>query len=505
MLSDGLNLPSLIVGVLSMFLISVIVILWLIHLASKQRQQLTFRLQLLEDREKNTHFQLEIQRQQSQKLQQKNLSTEELLHEEQVKSAQVKEQLKNLEFADKDKEKAQQESDNFRNLLVKANQQVAELEIRISSERKMSTEKSQLFNQARDQLKQDFENLANKIFTDKTAIFNRDSRESLGHILNPLKEQIGDFKRKVEDTYEKESKDRHALYQQINQLKQLNQQMSQDAINLTQALKGDSKIQGNWGEVILERVLEESGLRKGHEYETQISLSANGKRYQPDVIVRLPEEKDMIIDAKVSLTGYERYCSEVDEATREQYLIEHVQSLRNHIRGLSQKSYEKLENIRSLDFVLMFVPIEAAFLLALQHDQSLFRYAFQRNIILVCPTTLLVTLRTVQNIWRFEQQNQNAQAIASRGAELYDKFVNFVESMDDLGKHLERAQTAYEDSYKRLSSGRGSLVSQAVTLTKLGVNGKKKLPSELTQNIDLTVSSPKEPLNKSSTPRRVES
>ncbi|MEH6444563.1 MAG: DNA recombination protein RmuC [Oceanospirillaceae bacterium] len=481
MLLNQIDVQSAVLGALAAFLVSLLLLLWSLYSNAKQRQQLNFKLQLQQDREKNINYQLEMQRQQNQKQQLKSISVEQLLHQEQVSSAQLNEKIAVFEASEVEKQKIKQELVEFQQRLAGANNQITELQVRLSSERKVSEEKSQLFNQARDQLKQDFQHLANQIFEDKTANFSKDSRESIADILNPLREQLGDFKRKVEDVYDKETRDRQALYQQIDHLKQLNQQMSQDTINLTQALKGDSKVQGNWGEVILERVLEESGLRKGHEYETQVSLTQEGKRYQPDVIVRLPDEKDMIIDAKVSLTGYERYCSGNDSTGREQHLIEHVQSIRNHIRGLSQKSYEKLDNIRTLDFVLLFVPVEGAFMLALEHDQSLFRYAFQRNIILVSPTTLLVTLRTVQNIWRFEQQNQNAKAIANRGAELYDKFVSFVESMDDLGKHLDRAQNAYDDSYKRLSTGKGNLVNQANNLTKLGVSGKKKLSSELTQ------------------------
>ncbi|NRA21849.1 MAG: DNA recombination protein RmuC [Oceanospirillaceae bacterium] len=485
MLFSQIDMQSAVLGAIVAMAIGLLLLLWSSLINAKQRQQLLFKLQLQQDREQNINQQLDTQRQQNQKLQQRSISVEQLLHQEQVINAQLNEKISVFELSEQEKLKIQAELIEYRDLLVAANNQITQLEVRLLSERKINEEKSQIFNQARDQLKQDFSLLANQIFEDKTSRFKQDSQESISQILNPLREQLGDFKRKVEDVYDKETRDRQALYQQIDHLKQLNQQMSQDTINLTQALKGNSKVQGNWGEVILERVLEDSGLRKGHEYEIQVSLTAEGKRYQPDVIVRLPDEKDMIIDAKVSLTGYERYCSGAGDPGREEFLIEHVQSIRNHIRGLSQKAYEKLEGIRTLDFVLMFIPVEGAFMLALEHDQGLFRYAFQRNIIMVSPTTLLVTLRTVQNIWRFEQQNQNAQVIAKRGAELYDKFVNFVESMDDLGKHLDRAQSAYDESYKRLSTGKGNLVKQAVALSKLGVNGKKQLPSSLTHSIDV--------------------
>ncbi|MBQ0756303.1 MAG: DNA recombination protein RmuC, partial [Amphritea sp.] len=304
----------------------------------------------------------------------------------------------------------------------------------------------------------------------------------LGSLLTPLKDQLGEFKRKVEDVYDKEAKDRRSLYEQITHLKELNQQMSVDAVNLTNALKGESKTQGNWGEVILERVLEQSGLRKGYEYETQVSLNEEGQRYMPDVIIRLPDDKDVIVDAKVSLTAYEQYCSTDETVLQDRALTEHLQSIRNHIRGLSEKAYQNLEGVRSLDFVLMFIPVEGAFLLALQQDKELFSSAYERNIILVSPSTLLVTLRTINNIWRYERQNRFAQEIAHRGGELHDKFVGFVESLDDVGRHLGRTQNAFDTAHKRLSSGRGNLVNQAASLHKLGVKNKKELDKTLAQS-----------------------
>ena len=355
----------------------------------------------------------------------------------------------------------------------------AELQAKLQSERAAHHEKMQLLNDAREQLKGEFENLANKIFAEKSKTFKDENRDALGNLLTPLKEQLGDFKRRVEDTYDKESRDRRSLYEQIQQLKQLNQQMSSDAINLTNALKGESKTQGNWGEVILSRVLEQSGLREGHEYQTQVSLNDSGRRLQPDVIVRLPDEKDVIIDAKVSLTAYEAFCSEEHDAVRARNLRDHLQSIRNHVRGLSDKAYQDLEGIRSLDFVLLFVPIEGAFLLAVQEDPDLFSFAYERNIILVSPATLLVTLRTINNIWRYERQSLNAQEIARRGGELHDKFVGFVESLEDVGKHLERSSQAYHTAHKRLVSGRGNLVSQVASLQQLGVRNKKQMEKRL--------------------------
>lgn len=410
----------------------------------------------------------------------------------QTKSEQVREleleqvrlQQVELQKHQQDEQLAEQDEllDNLRRQLSQRQANVAELESRLETERDAQNEKLRLLTEARDQLKTEFQNLANKIFEEKSQKFANTNKDSLGTLLTPLREQLGEFKRKVEDVYDKESKDRRSLHEQINQLKELNQQMSSDAVNLTNALKGESKTQGNWGEVILERVLEQSGLRKGYEYEVQVSLTEEGQRYMPDVIIRLPDDKDVIVDAKASLTAYEQYCSTEDEQARENYLNEHLQSIRNHIRGLSDKAYQGLEGVRSLDFVLMFVPIEGAFLLALQQDKELFSFAYERNIILVSPSTLLVTLRTINNIWRYERQNRFAQEIARRGGELHDKFVGFVEALDDVGKHLGRTQQAYETAQKRLSSGRGNLVNQAAALQKLGVKNKKELDKKLAES-----------------------
>jgi DNA recombination protein RmuC len=251
---------------------------------------------------------------------------------------------------------------------------------------------------------------------------------------------------------------------------------------LTNALKGESKTQGTWGEVILERVLEKSGLVKGREYEIQMAAKTeDGKRMQPDVVVHLPESKDLIIDSKVSLTAYERYCTADEPGQRAVELAAHIQSLRQHIKQLSSKDYQNLSSIRTLDFVLLFVPVEAAFSLAVQEDNELFSSAFDKNIVLVAPSTLLATLRTIQNIWRYEQQNKNAQEIAERAGALYDKFVNFVADLEDIGGRLTAVQTAYDKAHNKLASGRGSLVSRAETMRELGAKVTKTLPQNLVE------------------------
>lgn len=358
--------------------------------------------------------------------------------------------------------------------------ETAKLETRLSEERKQADEKLKLLDQAREQLNIQFQNLANQILEEKSKKFTEQNKENIDRVLSPLREQLGDFRRKVEDVYEKESKDRISLFHEIKHLKALNQQISTDALNLTNALKGQTQTQGAWGEVILERVLEESGLHNGREYETQGSFTSDeGKRLRPDVIVHLPEGKDIIIDSKVSLVAYERYCSSEDDLQRQTALKEHIASLKAHIKGLSVKNYEDLPGIKSLDFVLLFVPIEAAFISAVENERDIFREAFDKNIIVVSPTTLLATLKTVHNIWRYEYQNRNALEIAEKAGNLYDQFVLFVQSMDDIGDKLGKANDAYETARKRLVDGKGNLVGRTEKLKKLGAKAKKSLNEKL--------------------------
>ncbi len=304
------------------------------------------------------------------------------------------------------------------------------------------------------------------------------NQDQLGHLLNPLKQQLGDFKKKVDDVYDKDARDRAGLTQQINSLLELNNKLSSDAINLTKALKGDNKAQGNWGEMVLEQVLEQSGLRKGFEYETQVNLTqTDGKRLQPDVVIHMPENKDVVVDSKVTLVAYERYQNAEDENEKALALAEHLASVKAHIKGLSGKSYESAEGVSSLDYVLLFIPIESAYMLALQADQDLFVSAMKSNIMLVSPATLLMVLRTIHNIWRYEHQSQNAKEISRQAEEMHKKLVDFVSSMDSVGSHLVRAQDAFDTAHKRLTSGRGNLINRAQTIVKLGgIQPKKSLP-----------------------------
>jgi DNA recombination protein RmuC len=357
---------------------------------------------------------------------------------------------------------------------------IAELTTQLDDERKQSAEKIALLNEAREQLKSEFQNLAQRIFEDKGQKFAEQNRMTMDHLITPLRDQIGDFKKRVEDVYDKESRDRASLQTEIHHLKELNQRISKEAMNLTRALKGDSKARGNWGEVVLERVLEASGLQKGREYETQVHLKdSKGKRYLPDVIVRLPQGKDVVVDAKVSLNDYEVYYSAEDADQKETALKAHIESIRNHIRSLAGKSYEDLEGVRSLDFVLMFVPIEAAFLAAVEKDRGLFAEAFDQNIMVVSPSTLLVTLRTIENIWRHEYQNRYAIEIAKKAGGLYNKFVGFVEALEQVGQQLDRAKDAYQTASDRLVNGKGNLVRRTQELKALGVKAGKELPRHL--------------------------
>ena len=362
---------------------------------------------------------------------------------------------------------------------------LAELRTILEQERKQADEKIALLNEARDQLKIQFQNLAQKIFEEKGRSFTELNKTSIEHLINPLRDQIGDFRKRVEDVYDKGSRDRAALQTEIHHLKELNQRISREALNLTRALKGDSKARGNWGEVILERVLEASGLQKGREYDVQVSLKdTTGKRYQPDVVVRLPRGKDVVVDAKVSLKDYEIYYSSEDPGEREIALKAHVDALRTHMRLLAGKCYADLEGVRSLDFVLMFVPIEAAFLAAVERDRELYTEAFDKNIMVVSPSTLLVTLRTIENIWRNEYQNRNALEIAKKAGALYDKFVGFVEALEEVGQQLDKAKAAYRTASDRLVSGKGNLIRRTGELKALGIKTGKDLPRHLLESTD---------------------
>ncbi len=358
-------------------------------------------------------------------------------------------------------------------------EELARSETKAEEKQRAMEEKLALLKDNELKLKMEFENLANKIFSENSKKFTEQNKQSLGVLLNPMREQISEFKKKVEDVYDKEAKERSFLQYELKSLKELNLKMSQDAQNLTNALKNDNKTQGLWGEMVLERVLENSGLREGHEYRREVSLKDEEDRpYRPDVIVDLPDHRHIIIDAKTSLNAYNSYISSDED--KELYLKQHLASIKQHVKNLAQKRYENLQGVNSLDFIFMFIPIEGALMLALDADAALYDEAFKQKIILVSPTTLLVALRAVENTWRYEKQAQNIGEVYKRSEELYKKFVGFVEDLDKVGKALKQADESYVQAYKKLSSGKGNLVAQATMLKKISsIKPKKELSSSL--------------------------
>ncbi len=332
---------------------------------------------------------------------------------------------------------------------------------------------------SRDELRAQFAELAGKIFDEREQRFAETSQQRLGQLLDPLKERIQSFEKRVEESYQAEARERFSLAKELERLQQLNLRLSDEATNLTRALKGQ-KTQGNWGELILERVLEHAGLEKGREYQTQVSLKGpDGERFQPDVLIMLPGDKQVVVDSKVSLTAYQQYVGSDDPQVAQAALKQHVLSLRNHVKGLAGKDYKRLEGLHSLDFVLLFVPIEAAFSAALQAEPNLFQEAFDRHIVIVSPTTLLATLRVIDSLWKQERQSQNAREIAERAGWLYDKFVLFIQDLDEVGNRLQQLDKAYAAARNKLTEGRGNLVSRSEQLKLLGARASKSLPADL--------------------------
>lgn len=389
------------------------------------------------------------------------------------------EKLRYFEVVKQERQQSMEDAHALREQKSQLEAQLREQEARHEQQIQSNQEKLQLLEHAEERLKQQFEQLANQLFEVKTAKVDQQNRQSLEGLLSPLKEQLEGFKKQVNDSFNHEAKERHTLVHELKNLQRLNEQMAQEALNLTQALKGDNKQQGNWGEVVLARVLTESGLREGHEYHTQVSLQNEaGKRYQPDVIVNLPHDKQVVIDSKMALVAYERYFHAQSESERARALSEHLLALRAHIKGLGQKDYHQLKGLQSLDYVLMFIPVEPAFQVAIQADPSLVKEAMEQNILLVSPTTLLVALRTIDNLWRNDRQNQNAKLIAERASKLYDKLRLFMEDMEGLGGALDRANQNYQGAMNKLATGRGNALRQAESFKQLGVEIKRSINSE---------------------------
>lgn len=376
--------------------------------------------------------------------------------------------------------------DQLQRQLTEAFSQIKVLETMLENEQKTGSEKLELLEKNRKQMKMEFKELADSILKNNSEHFSHQNSENLTKMITPIREQFDAFKKQINDVYIKETKERSMLQAEINHIKEINLQMSKEANSLTNALKGESKTQGIWGEMILEKVLENSGLRAGESYKREVSLEheSDNSRYRPDVIVYLPDQREIIIDAKTSLRAYEQYVSAEDEDQKHHYANQHLASMRKHIRELSDKDYTGLKGVETLDFIFMFVPIESALLMAMEHDSGLFDHAFKKNVILVGPTTLMVALRAVENTWKQEHQQQNAMEIARRAGLLYDKFVGFVESVEKLGKQIGVIQKTYDDAYGKLHGGAGSLTSQFHKLEKLGAAASKKLPDHVARQIE---------------------
>jgi DNA recombination protein RmuC len=363
--------------------------------------------------------------------------------------------------------------------------QVAALDATLAAERAAQEQKLALLDDARDRMTHQFRALANDILEEKSRRFTEQNQTNLGQLLDPLKTRLQEFQSKVDQVYVQESKDRSALAQQVTSLLEMNQRLAAEAKDLTQALKGSSKTQGDWGEVVLERILEAAGLRRDHEFTMQESIAReDATRARPDVILHLPGNRKLVVDAKVSLVDYGIFCSTTDEALRKHAAVRHCASLREHIRDLAARNYHRLPGLETLDFVILFVPIEPAFLLALETDSTLWVDAWEKSILLVSPSTLLFVVRTVAHLWKQEEQVRNVQQIAERGAELYDKFAGFVDDLSRLGARIEQTRNAYDAAFDKLTRGRGNLVRQVEMLRALGVQPSKRLPRQLTQHAE---------------------
>jgi DNA recombination protein RmuC len=365
----------------------------------------------------------------------------------------------------------------------RAEQQATEFATRLQEHKQGAQERITLFERT---LNDKFKALSAELLEGQSQKFTEQNQTNLGALLNPLREQLGEFRKRVDEVYDKESRERGLLKVQIDALKNLNERIGEDALNLTRALKADSHTQGAWGELALERLLEASGLRRGVHYETQAVLrDEEGGRPRPDVIVRLPDKRDLIIDAKVSLTAYERYCAAAGEQERSEHLAAHLESLRTHVKQLAERRYSALPGVNSLDFVLMFVPIEAAYIEAVHHDDGLHAFALDKQVVIVTTSTLLATLSTVNSLWRFDDRNRNAVEIADRAGKLYDKFVGFIEDLEDAHQKFDAARSALASASSKLSSGRGNLIGQVEKLRELGAKASKALPAEMVESAQI--------------------
>ncbi|WP_330926539.1 DNA recombination protein RmuC [Candidatus Sororendozoicomonas aggregata] len=406
---------------------------------------------------------------------------------------QANEQTVHLRRLQAEKETLLQAIEQERAARTEAEKSHHELQARLEEQQRHNQEALRQLHENKTLMKEEFNNLANEIFDAKGKAFSEQHKDRLETLLKPFSTQLNDFRNKVEDARKEEHAGRAALKQQLETLRSLNQKITDEASNLAKALKGDKKLQGNWGELQVEQILEKSGLRKGEEYAREASFKDDeGQNKRPDFVVYLPEKKHLIIDSKVSLVDYMSYVNAEDDSLRDKALAGHIQSVRNHIKGLSEKGYAQLAGIEAPDFIFMFMPIEPAFMVAFQHDQKLFNDAFEQRIVVVTPTTLLATLRTVANLWTIERQNTNAKKLADRAGLLYDKLRVFVEKMERLDNQMTTARGTYDDAMNTLKQGRGNLISQANEFMNLGIRVKKEMEQSTLDSSDLRSPSPLE-------------
>lgn len=405
--------------------------------------------------------------------------SEKAFLEEKLNSLKEQSQLEKTAL-EKQLQQTVQEKESIRNEKEALNIQLTKKEVDFENLWQRNKEQKEEVEKLQEKFTKEFENLANKILDEKSNKFTEQNKENMKNILSPLQDKIQLFEKKVEDTH-KESIDYHAaLRQQILGLREMNLQMSKETLNLTKALKGDSKMQGNWGELILERVLEKSGLEKDREYFVQQShVNQEGQRVFPDVVINLPDGKKMVVDSKVSLTAYEKYINEEDESLKNGYLKEHVNSIKRHVEQLGDKNYQDLYQIESPDFVLLFIPMEPAFALALNEDTTLYNKAFEKNIVIVTPSTLLATLRTIDSMWTNQKQQENAFEIARQAGALYDKFEGFVADLIKVGKKIDESKMEYQGAMNKLVDGKGNLITSVEKLKKMGAKAKKTLPDNI--------------------------
>jgi DNA recombination protein RmuC len=407
------------------------------------------------------------------------------LQESRLENAALRERVERMKTLERSMEELDTALGTQRERNLALEKEVSELKTRLEEERRQAEKRLAELKEAKETMQKEFRSLASQIMEENSQRFGKVSRERVEEVLKPLQQQVSEFRKRIELVHDQETKEMATLLNEIRTLKDLNRQISEDAVNLTRALRGESKQQGIWGEMVLERVLEASGLREGEEYEREVSLQdAEKRRYRPDVVVHLPDDRDIIIDAKTSLVAYERYVNADSDEEKALYAKHHLDAVKQHIDRLSDKGYTRLEGVNTLDFIFMFMPIEGALMLALQTDPTLYDKAFAKHIVLVSPTTLLVALRAVENTWRHDRQNRNALEIARRAGALYDKFVGFAEDLERVGKQLDTVQKTYANTWNKLKDGRGNIVRQIEDLRELGARASKQMPKKLADELE---------------------